>query len=89
MPASVTLNDAGDILYVRLSDGDVKETREFGDHRLVDFDAGGEVIGAEFIGLDDGVDLRGLPDHCRLHDALLSAALPGLRFMADHAPDQQ
>ena len=52
MTTSVTLNDAGDILYVRLRDGNVAKTRAFGDDRLVDFDANGMVIGAEFIGIE-------------------------------------
>ena len=81
MTTSVTLNDAGDILYVRLRDGNVAKTRAFGDDRLVDFDANGMVIGAEFIGIEDKLDLRGLPDGERIRNTLASKMPPQL---ADH-----
>lgn len=66
MTTSVRFSDDFDLLYVTLREGQVTLTREFGDHRLVDFDARGAVLGAEFIGLDGGIDLRGLPDHRKL-----------------------
>ncbi len=59
MPEQVKLSDDGDLLYVKLREGQVAVTREFGDHRLVDFDANGMVLGAEFIGIDGEIDLRG------------------------------
>jgi uncharacterized protein YuzE len=71
--ATVTRNDVGDIVYVRLAEGPVAETRDFGDHRLVDFDAAGAVIGAEFIGVEQQIDLRGLPSGDRLSEAIASA----------------
>ncbi len=81
MTTSVTLNEPGDILYVRLRDGEVAKTRAFGDDRLVDFDADGMVIGAEFIGIEGKLDLRGLPDSTRLRDALVTMMPPQI---ADH-----
>ena len=61
MAESVKFNDVGDILYVRLREGRITATRTFGDDRLVDVDADGDVLGVEFIGIEDQVDLRGLP----------------------------
>ncbi len=58
----VKFNDVGDILYVRLREGRIVTTKSFGDHRLVDLDASGRVLGAEFIGLDGEIDLCGLPE---------------------------
>ncbi len=84
MPASVKLNEARDLLYVRLGEGKVAETREYGDHRLIDFDANGKVLGAEFITLGDEIDLRGLPDHRRFRDAVLVGALSDFVIRADH-----
>ncbi len=66
MTTSVKVSDDFDLLYVTLREGQVTLAREFGDHRLVDFDARGAVLGAEFIGLDGEIDLRGLPDHRKL-----------------------
>ena len=69
MTASTKFSDDYDLLYVSLQDGKVAMTKEFGDHRLVDLDASGVVLGAEFIGLDGEIDLCGLPEE----EALLSA----------------
>ena len=76
MSAEVRVNEVGDLLYVRLRDGKIARTDTYGDHRLVDVDAHGSVLGAEFIGVDSEIDLRGLPDAARLRDALLSHAPP-------------
>lgn len=53
-----------DVLYVDLaprSDGDVARTRELDPGRLVDYAASGEVLGVEFLGASDGVNLDGVP----------------------------
>jgi len=73
MTTSVNLNEAGDIVYVRLAQGEVAETRAFGDDRLVDLDAAGGVLGAEFICAEGRIDLQGMPEQRRLRDALLAA----------------
>ena len=70
MTDHVKFSDDGDLLYVRLRDGQVERTDTYGDHRLVDVDADGAVLGVEFIGLSEGIDLRGLPDCEVLRDAL-------------------
>ncbi len=56
-----TKSDVGDILYVQLSDEPVARTREYGDECLVDFDAGGGIVGAEFIMIDEQFDLTKIP----------------------------
>ncbi len=56
-----TKNDAGDILYVQLSDEPIARTREYGDECLVDFDADGGIVGAEFIMIDEQFDLARIP----------------------------
>ena len=66
----VKFNDVGDILYVRLREGRIVTTKSFGDHRLVDLDASGRVLGAEFIGLDGEIDLCGLPEEGTLLSAV-------------------
>ena len=78
MSTHVKLSDGGDLLYVRLRDGQVARTDAYGDHRLVDVDAGVVVLGAEFIGLAEGIDLRGLPDEARLRDALMATDVTNL-----------
>ena len=82
MAASVKLSESGDLLYVRLCEGHVSTTRAFGDDRLVDFDANGAVLGAEFLGVDGQVDLRGLPESDRLREAI-SFAGAGLEVLSD------
>ncbi len=70
MTQRVKFNEVGDILYVRLRDGKIATTKEFGDHRLVNLDASGVVLGAEFIGLDGEIDLCGLPEEGSLLSAV-------------------
>lgn len=54
-----------DALYVslrRLEDGEVvHHTRRLDDDRNVDYDAGEGVIGVEFLGVSDGLNLEGVP----------------------------
>ena len=78
MEPSVRFNDVGDILYVRLRDGHVATTAAFGDDRLVDMDENRSVLGVEFVGVEEEIDIRGLPDQARLRDALLSSLLSHL-----------
>ena len=83
MSAEVRVNEVGDLLYVRLRDGKIARTDTYGDHRLVDVDAHGSVLGAEFIGVDSEIDLRGLPEAARLRDALLSHAPPSFSVLTE------
>ncbi|MCY3567836.1 MAG: DUF2283 domain-containing protein [Chloroflexi bacterium] len=61
MKNAVTRDDVSDIVYVRLREGRIAATKAFGDDRLVDVDADGAVLGVEFIGIGNQLDLRGLP----------------------------
>ncbi len=90
MATSVNLNDVGDIVYVRLAQGEVAETRAFGDDRLVDVNAAGGVLGAEFICAEGKIDLQGMPEQDRIRDALLASASQGFLMLSNppHTDDQ-
>ena len=62
-------------LYVRLNQSAVHRTRAFGDFRMVDYAAAGGIVGVEFLQINGGIDLHGLPEHRRLHSALLAHGL--------------
>ena len=62
-------------LYVRLNQSAVHQTRTFGDFRMVDYDADGRIVGVEFLQIDGGIDLDGLPEHQRLQTALVAHGL--------------
>ena len=47
--------------YVRVADRPVASTRELDPQRMIDYDHEGEIIGIEFLAVDHGVDLSGLP----------------------------
>jgi len=66
----VTYDQDADILYVRLSDGQVASTRTLDDLRLIDVSADGEVIGIEFIDASGGIDLRDLPFRQRVEQLI-------------------
>jgi uncharacterized protein YuzE len=57
----VTYDEDADVLYVYLSDGEVAETRNLGDLRLIDYSKDGAVIGIEFVSASNGVDLDSVP----------------------------
>ena len=68
--AQVQLDTAAGSLYIRLNHSPVHQTREFGDFRMVDYDAQGRIVGVEFLQIKGGIDLSGLPEHQRLQTAL-------------------
>jgi uncharacterized protein YuzE len=72
-----------DMLYVRLREGEVARTKEFGDLRHVDVDADGLVIGVEFVGASGGIELEDLPEAEALAVALNTpfVAATGLRVL--------
>ena len=80
----VSVNDAGDILYVRLNDAAIHTTREFGDCRMVDYDSQGHVVGVEFLQIVGGIDLDGLPENRRLQTVLLAHGFGGKINVVDH-----
>lgn len=79
----VSVNDVGDILYLRFKQAKIAACREFGDLRNLDYDAEGRLIGVELIGLPGGVSLRGLPEAERIREALLAHGPPELRIEGD------
>ena len=76
----VRVNEAGDILYLRLLSAPIALSYEFGDLRCADYDGEGRLVGVELIGLPDGVSLRGLPEAARVREALRAH---GLRIEGD------
>ena len=57
-------DDEADALYVyfrHIEPGGVKDVRTLDDLRNVDYDAAGEPIGVEFLCVQEGVDLSGVP----------------------------
>ena len=81
MIESLKFNDVGDILYVRLREGKIASTKAFGDDRLVDLDENRHVLGVEFIGIDDELDLRGLPEEANLLSTLSEHAAPHIEVL--------
>ena len=56
-------HDEDDILYVRLRDAPITQTRHLGHWRNIDLDDHGRVVAVEFINVETaGVDLNGVPD---------------------------
>ena len=76
----VRVNEAGDILCLRLLSAPIALSREFGDLRCADYDSEDRLVGVELIGLRDGVSLRGLPEAARVREALRAH---GLRIEGD------
>ncbi len=83
MTALAKFSDDYDLLYVSLREGKVAVTKEFGDHRLVDLDASGVVLGAEFIGLDGEIDLCGLPEEGTLLSAVQDQVPSHLKILTN------
>lgn len=63
------------MMYIRLTPAKIRYTEDFGDDRLVDYDERDCVVGVEFIGIDGGVDLDGLPASDHIREALVSEGL--------------
>ena len=51
-----------DAVYVRLSGHRVTRTEDIGAGRLVDYDAAGQPVGVEFLGVSRGADTDGVPE---------------------------
>lgn len=56
------------ILYVVVghSGAMAMETRALDERRTLDFDLAGELVGVEFLDIDDGIDLDGVPHAARI-----------------------
>lgn len=46
------------------------ETREIDDRRTLDYDLKGDLVGVEFLDIDEGIDLDGVPHASRIARAL-------------------
>ncbi len=65
-----------DAVYVRLSDHRVTRTEDIGAGRLVDYDAAGQPVGVEFLGVSRGVDTDGVPDRLMVERSLSEHDIP-------------
>lgn len=72
----VDYDDDADILYVCLTDGEVAETRDLDDLRMVDYAGDGTVVGVEFVGAAERIDLEGVPFADRIAAAIGDSGLP-------------
>ena len=62
-----------DALYIsfrRRADGDVARTARLDERRLIDYDADGRPLGAEFLDASAGIDLDGIPEAATVHATL-------------------
>ncbi|HVC40464.1 MAG TPA: DUF2283 domain-containing protein [Candidatus Saccharimonadales bacterium] len=51
-----------DAVYVRLKEGTYARGTDLDDRRRIDFDAAGDPIGVEFLGVSEGLEFDGIPD---------------------------
>lgn len=58
---TLELDTNANAAYVRIADGAVASSRELDPQRVVDYDAAGQVVGIEFLGVSRGVALHDLP----------------------------
>lgn len=72
----VAYDKDADVLYVGLADGEVYETRNLGDLRLVDLAKDGTVLGVEFVSASHGVDLDSVPFGQTVANAIGDSGLP-------------
>ncbi len=59
-----------DVVYVRLTEHRVARTEDIGAGRLVDYDAAGQPVGVEFLGVSRGADTAGVPQREAVERAL-------------------
>ena len=57
----VTYDTDADALYVRLREGASARQATLDDARIIDYSEDGAVLGVEFLGASDGVDLDDVP----------------------------
>lgn len=55
-----------DALYVRLGEGSAEKQTYMGDYRILDYSKDGRVLGVEFLGAREGIDLQDLPFAARI-----------------------
>jgi uncharacterized protein YuzE len=80
---TVKYDQRADALYVRLSDKPVAKTSEIGDGRVADYAQDGTVVGIEFWGVSEGIDLHDVPEEHALRRELEPHLAPlGIRVLA-------
>ncbi len=57
----LTHDQVSDAAYVYFTKNDVARTEELSDRVSVDYDSNDEVVGVEFLGVSDGIDLEDVP----------------------------
>lgn len=77
----VRYDPVADCLYVTLSSAPVDRTQSLDDLRMIDLSASGEIVGIEFVGVLDGLDLHDLPRARDVERLLRESELP-LRITA-------
>ena len=72
MDLQLRLDPDARVLYVVVGhSGEMAmETREIDERRAVDYDLKGDIVGVEFIDIDEGIDLDGVPQAPRIARAL-------------------
>lgn len=71
----IKVDHEASMMYIHLTPAKIKYTEDFGDDRLVDYDEHDRVVGVEFIGINGGVDLDGVPAADHIREALASEGL--------------
>ncbi len=77
----VTFDAEADALYVRLRDGSSARQAMLDDARIIDYSEDGAVIGVEFLGASDGVDLDDVPFAPTVASLIHDSGLP-IRVLA-------
>ena len=72
---AVQYDKENNVLYVKLSNKDVSQTRALDDLRLVDYDSENQPAGIEFISASDGLDLADAPAAKRIQKLLTEAGI--------------
>lgn len=73
----VEYNSESDAIYVTFREPDGAVETEFIDEaRYVDYDAAGNVVGVELLGVSQGVDLEGLPEAEKIAELLNAVPHP-------------
>lgn len=77
----VTYDPEADALYVRLRDGASARQATLDDSRIIDYSGDGAVLGVEFLGASDGVDLDDVPFAPTVANLIHDSGLP-IRVLA-------
>lgn len=74
--AQIRYDPEADALYVRLTEGASATQKSLGDLRIIDYSVDGAVLGVEFIGASEGVELRDVPFAQRIQQLIDESGLP-------------